>query len=221
MDIKGFQELTLKDWPGKVASIIFLGGCNLHCFYCHNFELAFYPENIETIPREIILKNLFSRKDWLDGVIITGGEPTIYGNDLKAFICDLKSAGLKVKVFTNGTNPELVNDLVESSLIDAISIDIKHAPGKYNKLMNLENNSIERKIFETVEMIKKSHIEVYFRTTIIKGIHSLEDIKIIKSIISPFNLYLQNVHDRGVSEDHKLKVVPFTENEFENFKRLF
>lgn len=220
MHIKGFQELSLKDWPGKVASIIFLGGCNLRCFYCHNSELAFYPEKIKTIPQKDVFKNLLEKKEWLDGVIITGGEPTIYGDDLKSLMVKLKDIGFKVKLFTNGTNPSFIKELLDLCLVDAISIDIKHAPGKYNELTDLKNVGIEKKVFESVEIIKKSHIEVYFRTTIIKGIHTLEDIKTIKSIVSPFNLYLQNVQDRGVLEEYRLKIEPFTENEFEEIKCL-
>lgn len=218
MDIKGFQELTLKDWPGKVASIIFTGGCNLHCFYCYNAELAFCPEKIETIEKKVILKKLENNKDWIDGIIISGGEPTIHGDKLKSLISELKRMGFKIKLFTNGTNPVILKELIQLSLIDAVSIDIKHAPGKYYKVINSKNNEIEQRVLNSIEIAKESCLEVYFRTTIIKGIHCKEDIETIKKIIFPHYLHLQNVQDKGVLEEYRFQVQPFTVEEFESFK---
>ena len=220
MDIKGFNELTLTDWPNKVASIIFIGGCNLRCFYCHNAELAFYPDKINTIEKKSILRKLKHKKEWIDGVIISGGEPTIYGDKLKSLILELKNMGFKVKLFTNGTNPVILKELIELSLIDAVSIDIKHALGKYYKVINSKNLEIEQKVFDSIQIAKGCGIEVYFRTTIIKGIHTKEDIKAIKEIIFPHYLHLQNVHDKGVLEEYKFQIQPFTINEFENLRRL-
>ncbi|MCX7771025.1 MAG: anaerobic ribonucleoside-triphosphate reductase activating protein [Proteobacteria bacterium] len=218
MNIKGFQELTLKDWPGKVASIIFLGGCNLNCFYCHNSELALRPDTIEDIPEEFILNKLEEKKGWIDGVIISGGEPTIYGEKLKELIIKIREKGFKIKIFTNGTNPDLIEELIKHNLIDAISVDIKHAPAKYYLLMPGNSNDLEKKVWDTVKIVKGFEGEVFFRTTLIKGIHEKEDIKIIRKIIYPFELHLQNAQDNGVLEYYKSRVIPFSERELEEMK---
>jgi pyruvate formate lyase activating enzyme len=220
MHIKGFQELTLTDWPGVIASIIFLGGCNLRCFYCHNFELAFFPERIEDISEDLVFERLKEKKDWIEGVVISGGEPTIYGEKLKELIVKLKQNGFKVKLFTNGTSPSLIKDFFKLSLLDAISIDIKHAPGKYNLLMRENMKDVEKYVWETVEFVKNYNVEKFFRTTVIKNIHTIEDIIAIKKIVSPYRLYLQNVHDKGVFEDYKDMILPFTQQEFDEMKSI-
>lgn len=218
MFIKGFQEITMTDWPGVISSIIFTGGCNLRCFYCHNFALAFHPENLEDISPEFIFEILKSKKDWIDGVVISGGEPTIHGTALINLITKVKKAGFKVKLFTNGTNPDFVKLMIHENLLDAISVDIKHAPGKYKMLMEEKFANLEEKVWQTVDVVKKFNGQVFYRTTIVRGIHTIKDLKEIAEVIKPEKLILQNVQREGVGSEYLEKVNPFSQDEFEQFR---
>ena len=134
MEIKGFVDLSLVDWDGKLSCVIFLPNCNFRCPFCHNTTLVLHPERGETIPFERVEDYLNKQKDWLDGVCITGGEPTLH-NDLPDLCSKLKEIGFLVKVDTNGTNPTMMKELMNKSLINYIAMDIK-APltaEKYSK----------------------------------------------------------------------------------------
>ena len=218
MFIKGFQELTLTDWPGVISSIIFTGGCNLRCFYCHNWSLAWEPDSLEDVPEEFILSKLREKKDWIDGVIILGGEPTIHGETLYNFLFTLKEEGFKIKLFTNGTRPEVIKKLIDKNLLDAISLDIKHAPGKYSMLVGQTADTFEPRIWETLDIIKQSKCELFFRTTVLKNIHTIEDLKKISSLVYPKKLILQNVNIDGTSPVFQDKIISFSHEEFECIK---
>ena len=142
MKIHGFNKSTLLDYPEHLAATIFLGGCNLRCPFCHNGSLVLRPYTQPVIYEEDVLAYLNKRKNILEGVCITGGEPTLYP-DLPIFISKIKDTGLKVKLDTNGTNPGLVRQLIEDKLIDYIAMDIKNSKDKYGLTSGVNDLHVE------------------------------------------------------------------------------
>lgn len=170
--IKGFQRVSLIDYPGKLCSIVFVGSCNFRCPYCYNTELVESPEKLETIPEEEIINFMKKREGLLDGVCITGGEPTIY-SDLPEFAKKIKDIGFLVKVDTNGSNPKILKELIEKKLVDYIAMDIKAPLEKYKEVAKKEVDL--KKIQESINLIRNSGIEYEFRTTVLKKFFKRKD----------------------------------------------
>lgn len=200
MNIAGVQKVTLLDYPGKVACEIFTQGCNFECPFCQNSSLIPIT-NTGEFSEEEIFEYLNLRKNILDGVVITGGEPTVQ-KDLKAFIKKIKDLGLLVKLDTNGGNPKVLQELIDEKLVDYVAMDIKNIFNKYNitagKKINLDN------IKKSIEILKASKIDYEFRTTIIKEMHSLDDIVSICKLVGNAKYYLQNFEDSENVIDHSL-----------------
>lgn len=200
MNIAGVQKVTLLDYPGKVACEIFTQGCNFECPFCQNSSLI--PKtNTGEFSEEEIFEYLNLRKNILDGVVITGGEPTVQ-KDLKGFIKKIKDLGLLVKLDTNGGNPKVLQELIDEDLVDYVAMDIKNIFNKYNitagKKINLDN------IKKSIEILKASKIDYEFRTTIIKEMHSLDDIVSICKLVGDAKYYLQNFEDSENVLNHSL-----------------
>ena len=171
MIIKGIQKLSLIDYPGKVACTLFTFGCNFRCPYCHNPELV-TDDGTPPIPEEDVFRLLFERKGFLDGVCITGGEPTLH-NDLPVFIKRIKDLGYSVKLDTNGTNPEMLRVLVREKLVDYIAMDVKAPLDKYESVARVKVDP--GKIAESVDIVK-AFPEHEFRTTVVPELLAREDI---------------------------------------------
>ena len=163
MKIYGLQKTTLVDYPGHVATTLFTGGCNFRCPYCHNGDLVIGLEDIEPYAMEDIFSHLQKRKDVLDGVVISGGEPTLQA-DLPDFIRQIKELGYLVKLDTNGTNPAMLRSLVEEGLVDYVAMDIKHSRAKYASISHAADDSLEA-IAASVDYLKEGHVDYEFRTT--------------------------------------------------------
>ncbi len=135
--IKGFRGTSVVDYPGKIASVIFLGGCNWRCPYCYNVDLV-VPERLKTLPdlsEAEVLSELRRREGFIKGVVLTGGEPTLWGRRLRGLLERIKcETGLVIKLDTNGSHPDLVASLVEEALVDYIALDFKTAPSRYPEL---------------------------------------------------------------------------------------
>ena len=200
MNIAGVQKVTLLDYPGKVACEIFTQGCNFECPFCQNSSLIPIT-NTGEFSEEEIFEYLNLRKNILDGVVITGGEPTVQ-KDLKGFIKKIKDLGLLVKLDTNGGNPKVLQELIDEDLVDYVAMDIKNIFNKYNitagKKINLDN------IKKSIEILKASKIDYEFRTTIIKEMHSLDDIISICKLVGDAKYYLQNFEDSENVLNHSL-----------------
>lgn len=179
--IGGFQKTSLVDFPGLVSSTIFLRGCNMRCQYCHNRQLIDGPS--EHIPFDNVLKYLEDRKGLIKGVCISGGEPTL--SDL-SFIKELKCIGLKIKMDTNGTNPDVIREVLP--LVDYIAVDIKAPLEKYKEITQTKIDIT--KILETITIVK--NIPHEFRTTIQPDLLSPDDIAKIAKIVQGSTLVLQN-----------------------------
>jgi pyruvate formate lyase activating enzyme len=203
MKIGGIQKNSLVDWAGKVVSVVFTKGCNFRCGYCHNPSLVI-PEFInsnEDIPESTLFFYLTNRKLWLDGVVISGGEPTIH-EDLPEFIRRIRETGLAVKLDTNGTNPEMIKELVKNHLIDYIALDIKTILNfdEYRKITNCVNPAYIDMINESIQIIRKSGIRYQFRTTILPGLHTEGILDCLQNTFSK-DPYLKQHYREGVTID--------------------
>lgn len=192
MVISGFSKLTLLDYPNKVACIIFTKGCNYKCPFCHNGPLV--VGNEDEINEQVILDYLDRRKNILDGIVISGGEPLIH-NDIKIFMRRVKEKGFKIKLDTNGTNPKLLKEIIDDNLVDYVAMDFKNIFEKYEQTVGVKNTNIEN-VKESIFILENSNVEHEFRTTIIKEFHTYDDIKEICNLVnSKTKYYIQNFQD--------------------------
>ncbi len=178
MEIKGFIDVSFVDWDGKLSSVIFLPSCNFRCSFCHNVNLVLHPEKLETIPFESVENQLKKQRGWVDGVCITGGEPTLH-KSLPELCSRLKKMGFLVKLDTNGTNPKMLKELVDRGLVDYVAMDIK-APlseRKYSKATGVNLKEMLEKVKESVNLLLESNMDYEFRTTVVPTLHEEEDIK--------------------------------------------
>jgi len=218
MKIAGFQKHSLIDYPGKICAIIFTPGCNFRCPYCHNPGLVI-PEKlnkIKYIPEEFVFSYLKQNKNFLDAVEITGGEPTIH-KDLPMFIRKIKEMGYSVKLDTNGTNPSMLKFLIKNMLIDYVAMDIKTSLNfqKYNELVgNVLTPQQFENIKESIKILMNSEIDYEFRTTLIKGVHTKEDVlNICKTIRGARKYFLQEFNPEHVLKKKFHTFTSFNENE--------
>ncbi len=200
MKIGGLNKLTTQDFPEHLACIIFTKGCNFNCSYCYNRDLV--DNKAETIDEDYVMAYLYKRRKILDGVVISGGEPTIW-DDLIPFIKKVKEFKLDIKLDTNGYNPTMLKEILDNNLVDYIAMDIKAIPDKYMKVINKKIDF--NKILESIDLIKKSNIKYEFRTTIMKGVHDKKDIIKILKLIGDSKLYLQNFQYTDVVKDKNIK----------------
>lgn len=173
MKICGFNKTTLLDYPGRVACTIFLGGCNFRCPFCQNGGLVERPEQQPEYSREEILSFLKKRKGILDGVCISGGEPTL-SPALGSLLPDIKSLGYSIKLDTNGSRPDILKSLAKDRLIDMIAMDIKTSPGQYSVLTGIAHPDLNA-IYESVDFLMSGTIDYEFRTTVVKELHTERD----------------------------------------------
>ncbi len=203
MVINGLQKTTLLDYPSKVAATIFFGGCNFRCPFCHNMDLVLHPEHALSLSEEEVLSFLKSRQGILDGVCITGGEPTLQ-KELPQLIKKIKDLGYCVKLDTNGTNPAMLRSLIEEGLIDHVAMDIKTSPEDYPAVCNVSSPGLDR-IGESISLLLSGKISYEFRTTIVKEYHNEEIMqKIGEWIRGADAYYLQSFTDSEFVPDHTL-----------------
>ena len=221
MQIHGLNKTTLLDYPGHVAATVFCGGCNFRCPFCHNSELVLNPASQPAIPAREVLDFLAKRKGILQGVCITGGEPTLQ-QDLAEFIYHIKDLGYLVKLDTNGYRPEVIKNLVEGHLLDYIAMDVKSGPSGYAKATGYSELSKEgsfKNIRESIDFIMSCGVKYEFRTTAVKGLHEEKDFREIGPFLQGCKAYFlqsykdsENVMQPGFSS--------FTREELEKFVSL-
>ncbi|MBQ4586604.1 MAG: anaerobic ribonucleoside-triphosphate reductase activating protein [Clostridia bacterium] len=164
MVIKGLQKLTLLDYPQKCAAVVFTAGCNLRCPFCHNSSLIPF-DGVGEITEEEFFTFLKTRKNLLDGVVISGGEPLLQ-KDVESFIYNIKEMGFLVKLDTNGTNPKLLKSLVEKGLLDYVAMDIKNSPARYAQTVGLKTLDFAP-IKESIDFLLTEPCDYEFRTTVV------------------------------------------------------
>ena len=196
MRISGLQKLTLLDFPGHTACTVFTGGCNYRCPFCHNAELVLRPGEQPEIPEEEFFALLRKRKGLLDGVAVTGGEPTLQP-DLPEFLARIRELGYAVKLDTNGTRPDLVKDLVGRDLVQYIAMDIKNAPERYAQTAGVEDPRLEA-VRETAAFLLEGRVPYEFRTTVVKELHRPEDLEAVgRWLAGAKHYYIQCFTDSG------------------------
>ena len=194
MQICGLEKMSLVDFDGLVAATVFTGGCNFRCDFCHNSPLVLFNQTLPTIPEEEVLEYLKKRRVVLDGVCVSGGEPTLQ-KDLPEFLEKLKALGYKVKLDTNGTNPELLKELYADKLVDYFAMDIKSDRENYAKIIGFDSYDT-KKVESSVEFLLSLKGAYEFRTTIIKKFHQEENmLGIGKWIAGAEKYFLQKFKD--------------------------
>ena len=212
MEIGGFQKISLLDYPGKVSSIIFTVGCNFRCPYCYNPSLV--NKTCQKIDEELIFEFLRKRGNLLDGVVVTGGEPTIH-RDLPDFINRIKNLGFLVNLETNGTNPNMIKEMIFNKEIEYIAMDVKAPLGRYEEIVNVQVNL--EKIKESMDIIMESRLEYEFRTTLYPLL-TRDDFKKIFPLIKGAKRYvLQQFKNKNTLVKEKLK--PYPDEFFSELKK--
>lgn len=228
MNIGGLQKFSLLDYPGKVSAIVFTQGCNFRCHYCYNPMLVWpvrqgkvkYPASKEAgqqghplIREDDLFVFLKKRIGKLDGVVVTGGEPTIQ-EDLPEFLAKIKKLGYLVKLDTNGTNPRMLDKILKDGLVDYIAMDLKAGLGNYEKAANVKADLDNLR--KSIKIIKESGVSREFRTTVVPGIVELKDIESLGKLIKGEKIwYLQ-----GFKKDTELLVKRFKEINAYNKKEM-
>ncbi|MCR4880466.1 MAG: anaerobic ribonucleoside-triphosphate reductase activating protein [bacterium] len=200
--INGLQKTTLIDFPKKIASIVFSQGCNFRCGYCHNPELLSLNIPSTQLQPEEVLSFLKTRKEKLDGVVITGGEPTLQSG-LYDFIKEIKSMGFLVKLDSNGTNPQILEKLIKENMLDYIAMDIKAPLEKYSDITNVKVNT--ENIQKSIKLIMESPVDYEFRTTVVKSQLSFDDFEDIGKLIKGAKRYYLQKFVASKIYDEKLK----------------
>lgn len=213
MKIKGMIEASFLDWDGKIVTTLFVPKCNFRCPYCQNWELIEHPENFEEVDFERIKKFLLGHKGFIDGVCVTGGEPTIY-EDLPEFIKKIRDMGFLVKLDTNGSKPGMIKKLIDEKLVDYIAMDMKASFEKYDTAcgVKVDVESIKR----SIEIIMNSKIEYEFRTTAVPDITDESDIENIADSVKGAKKYvLQQFIPKNAMDEKLRNVTPYEKDVFE------
>lgn len=206
MLLGGLQRMTLIDYPGKVAATVFTVGCNFRCPFCHNPELVLKSEFLVSLDDNTLEKEFFeflkTRQGKLDGICITGGEPTIQA-DLVEFVTKIKKLGFAVKLDSNGTRPDVLRELFQKKLLDYVAMDIKSSLKNYKNVCGTDID-LER-IKLSVDLIKNSGVDYEFRTTVVPGLHTVEEFKDVAEWLKGSRKYiLQKYEDNGKILDKTL-----------------
>ena len=194
VDVKGFVSISLLDYPGRISSVLFAGGCDFRCPYCYNTDLVLNPQEIPTIPEEELLEDISKRLDsgLIDGVVVTGGEPTL-SPDLPRLLRVIKSMGASVKLDTNGTRPQLLEAILRRNLTDYVAMDYKAPLGRYSDLagVNVDTEAIRL----SAQLLLGGKIDYEFRTTVHPGLLDVEDLlQIIREIKGAKRYAVQPFH---------------------------
>lgn len=202
--IAGFQKNSFIDYPGKIASVIFLGGCNFKCHYCHNAKILSHKSN--TLDFDKVLSELKKQIGFVDSVVITGGEPTLHPH-IARIILDIKELGFLVKLDTNGTNYETLQYLVERGLVDYVAMDIKAPLRRYKDIVGVAVDASE--IQDSIDFLKSDKVDYMFRTTL-SPLLTEDDIKQIGNIIDGAKCFqLQQFVPNDFSNSHHIVYVPY------------
>ncbi len=246
MQIVGYLKTSLIEWPGKIASVIFVPGCNFRCPFCQNRDLV-DPSRIaglQEISEQSFFADLKKRKKWVDAAVITGGEPTLAA-DLPEFLSKIKNLGFLTMIQTNGTKPKIINKLIIKKLTDYIAMDVKGDLENYSNYTNCSNDQIIENVKKSIKIIAGSGVEYEFRTTVVPGLHDLNNLarlaeeiaeevqrckgaKKQRSRFGPLNLcasvpgskwYLQQFRPVNTLDPKYMKVEPYTGGQMKNFQK--
>lgn len=217
MKLEGIQTLTLLDYPGKVACTLFAPGCQFRCPFCHNASLVLPGRGGDVVTEEEVFALLEKRRGVLDGVCVTGGEPTLQP-DLGDFIRKIKDRGYSVKLDTNGARPEVLKSLAAEGLLDYVAMDIKNSPARYAETAGVPGLDLAP-IRESVDFLMKGNLPFEFRTTVVKPLHDEQALRDIGAWLAGEEAYfLQGFQDSGDLIGSGL--TSFSAAEMEGFRQI-
>jgi len=221
MNIKGFIRNSLIEWEGKIVSVVFLPYCNLRCRYCHAGHLIVQPEQLDTIDRREVLDYLTANVGWLDGVAITGGEPTLHAEELIDLIQQFRSCPMQVMVETNGTNPDMVQRLIRDGLVEALSMDLKAplTPEDYRRVTDADVNVED--VARSVQIIKASGVVHELRVTVVPGLVGRDELERMLPVLEGAQkVALQNFKPDQCLCPQLRSVTPFAAEEMDALQQL-
>lgn len=222
MKFHGIEKFSLVDYDGYTACTLFTGGCNYRCPFCQNAALVLAPDSEPTVDNAYIEEYLRRRVGILDAVCITGGEPTLY-SELPDFIKFVRSLGYKIKLDTNGTSPKMLKELVNGGLLDYVAMDIKNSPDMYPFTTGTRDAHIDQVIESAkflIDAYKSRTVDIEFRTTLVKGHHTEDDMLIIgKWLEGAPRYFLQKFEDKHNCISSS-PLAPIEKNEAEGFARI-
>ncbi|HVN95298.1 MAG TPA: anaerobic ribonucleoside-triphosphate reductase activating protein [Syntrophorhabdaceae bacterium] len=214
--VKGFIDTSFLDWKGHLSSVIFLGGCNFRCPFCHNKDLVIDHQAMEDMPVEYIVAHFRKYKDWIDRVVITGGEPTI-SMELFGLIGKLKSEGLFVKLDTNGSNPSIVKGLVKDGLVDYVAMDVKGPVDRYERWCGVPVD--QELIRESIAFLMENTVDYEFRMTVVPFLHREVDIYEVASLIrGARRFFIQEFRPESTLNPAYTRIRPFPPDKIARIK---
>ena len=218
VEIKGLEKFAPRDFPGFIAATVFLGRCNFKCPFCHNADLVLRPDSLPTFPLDYFLAFLDVRKDWLEGVCITGGEPLL-NNDLDVLLAIIKERNLLVKIDTNGAFPKRLDSLIKKGLLDHVAMDVKTSFEKYPEAaggpVNIED------INWSIAIIRESGLDYVFRTTAVPGLVDREDIENISAALQGSKMFrIQQYVPHNTLESDYENIKPYTAEELRDWVKI-
>lgn len=219
--IKKIIDASLIDWEGMIVTTLYVGGCNFRCPFCYNTDLVLSPGELPALTNEKILSTIREKKSFLDGICLSGGEPTIF-NDLAEFLELIKNENLKVKLDTNGSHPEILKTLLEKGLVDYVAMDVKNTleAAEYKKTIGITDKSITERVSKSIQLLLNSQIDYEFRTTVVPGFHDSEKIEKIANELKGAKRYvLQNfIQSERMLDPNLNELKPFNEEKMLELK---
>ena len=220
--IKGFEQMSLVDWDGMVATTLYTSGCNFRCPYCHNSGLVLFPDQYESIPVDEILEYVHKHNDFIDGVVITGGEPCMHKN-IGGLITQLRETGVGVKLDTNGSFPELLDSLIHNELLDYVAMDVK-APldfDSYARSAGITDRRTFEKVRDSIDLLMEGRVDYEFRMTVVPALHRASDLqRVAEQIKGARRFVIQNYVARDTLDPSYLDETPYNSERLEEFQKM-
>lgn len=216
LPIIGLQRLSFIDYPGKLCATAFTAGCNFRCPYCYNVDIVLNPQGMERIPEAEILNLLYQRKGFLDGLCLSGGEPTLH-NGLLTFLYKVKSLGCLVKLDTNGSKPKRLDKLMDERIVDYIALDVKAPLRRYSEVVRfkVDMDAVER----SIRLLRRGNVDHEFRTTVVPGLLDGDDLEEIAQTLAGSKRYVIQQFKPGRTLCPEFEdVKPYSENELKGFR---
>jgi len=220
--IKGFDRMSLVDWDGMVATTLYVSGCNFRCPYCHNSGIVLFPDEYETIPVSDVLAYVKERNDFLDGAVVTGGEPCAR-RELPELAELLHGAGVRVKLDTNGSFPDLLESLIRRELVDYVAMDVK-APldfESYSRSAGITEARLVERVRDSVDLLLEGKVDYEFRTTVVPALHRATDLsRIVDQIRGARRFVIQNYKARDTIDPQFLDEPPYNAERLDEFQKM-
>lgn len=216
--IKGFLKTSFLDWRGRICPVIFLGGCNFRCPYCHNKELVLWPHELPTISFSQVQSCINSYGDWLDGIVISGGEPCL--NPELFNLCEsLRKMGLQIKLDTNGSLPKVLAQLIHDGLVDYVAMDFKAPLNEFSYRRCTGAWTEVEKIGQSLDLLKNTGVDYEFRVTVCPGLLDINDIRAMGERIKGAKRFvLQNFVPHNTLEPSFADIAPYPKERLEQFQ---